>query len=75
MQVFVVIIEDRHTAVDIELFPTAEQAIEYAKECAPENASHPEDIEEEAIDGWLYFCRYSSEGDSVHVIEKELIID
>ncbi len=75
MQVFVAIIEDRHTDVDIELFPTAEEAIEYAKECVQGNARHPENIEEETIQGCLYYCRYSSEGDCVSVVEKELIVD
>lgn len=78
MKIYIVIIEDRHVDVEVEPFSTAELAIEYAKEARGANCRHPEDIEEGEItqdmrdEGWLYHSTYSSEGDSVRVVERTL---
>lgn len=72
MTVYIAMINDRHSDPEPHLFATAEAAIEYAKTKAAEYV-HPEDaVEEEQLGGWLYYARYSQEGDSVWVIAKEI---
>ena len=72
MTVYIVMIEDRHTDPQAYVFSTAERAIAYAKRAAEENATDPEDIEEQAVKDWLYYAVYSVEGDSVWVIARVL---
>lgn len=72
MKLYVAMIRDRHSDPDAYVFSTPEAAVEYAKTCVQEYARHPESIEEEPIEGWLYHARYSSEGDAVWVLEKTL---
>ncbi len=75
--VYVVVHEDRHTDVGVTVFAAADAAIAYARDQARECARDPEDIEEELngamrADGWLYYCRYSSESDSIRVVERSI---
>lgn len=72
LTVYVAMICDRHTDPEPYVFTTAEAAIDYARSCAVACAREPEDVEESAIDGWLYHATYSEEGDSVWVIAKTL---
>lgn len=72
MKVYVAMICDRHADPEPYVFSTPEAAIEYARSEAHEYAHSAEDVEESAIDGWLYHATYSGEGDSVWVVEKEL---
>lgn len=72
MKLYLAIIEDRHTDVEIEVFTSADAAIAYAKEQMHENVRHPEDIKEMIIQDRLYYATYSVEGDCVYVVEKEL---
>jgi len=74
---FVVIIQDRHTDVDAEVFNTSEAAIAYAKKSVEQYCRHKEDIEEGLNEemirgGWVYYCRYSCESDCVYVMKKML---
>jgi len=69
--IYVAMICDRHTDPEPFLFSTAQAAIEHAKSCALEYAREPEDVEEEPINGWLYYARYSEE-DSVWVLAKQV---
>ena len=71
VKLYVVIWKDHHTDTGAFVFSTAEKAIEFAKAKAREYARHG-DLTEENIKGWLYYGRYSCEGDSLHVIEREL---
>lgn len=71
-KIYLVITEDRHTDIDVEPFVDSGEAIAFAKEQVGELNRRPEDIQEQQIDGWLYYCEYSVESDSVRVIEKEL---
>lgn len=71
-KIYVVLVEDRHTDVDVEVFTDRSAAIAFAKQEALDNARHPEGIEEEDIEGYIYYCRYSAESDCVSVVEKEL---
>lgn len=68
--VYVVMIDDRHTDTDAEVFSTADAAIEYARQIAIGYARNPDDIDEEPVDGWLYHATYSGESDSVWVLAK-----
>ena len=72
MDVYVVILEDRHLDVDVELFTSRDKAIERAKVLVIEYNRHPEDIKDVIIDGWEYCCQYSCEGDFVRVIKRGL---
>lgn len=72
-EVYVVIIEDRHCDVIVEVWNDREAAISSARATAQEECRrYGEPYSEEAIDEWLYYCRFSSEGDSVHVVKTEL---
>ena len=70
--IYVAMVKDRHCDPEPYVFTTPEAAIEYARSEAHEYARTPEDVEEETIDGWLYYARYSCEGDSVWVVGKVL---
>ncbi len=77
MKLFIVIVEDRHTDVECYPFDTSEVAIKFAKKQARLIATHDGAWPNaratiEQCDGWLYAARCSSEGDYVHVVEKEL---
>ena len=72
MTVYVVIIEDCHTDVDVRIFSTAERAIAYAKEVARDSASRPEDVKEIKSDAWLYAAQYSVESDYVTVVDRTI---
>jgi hypothetical protein len=70
--IYVVIIDDTHADTDVELHSTAEAAIDSAKAVAREGAGiYVDDIEEETIEGYLYYARYSPDS-KVWVVEKEL---
>jgi hypothetical protein len=74
-KVFLVIIEDRHTDVTVHPFSDAGVAIEEAKRVAEEYGRENDYYEEHDYgkdDGWLFFARYTGEGDSVRVVEAEL---
>jgi hypothetical protein len=71
MNIYLAIIEDRHTDTDVYPFSTAEAAIAFAKREALDGArGDVSRIEEEEIENWLYSATYSTEGDSVRVIER-----
>jgi cell division protein YceG involved in septum cleavage len=72
MNVYVTMIEDRHSDPEPYVFSTAEAAIAYARACAREYAHSPDDVQETNVEGWLYSATYSVEGDSVRVVEKTI---
>lgn len=76
MPVHVVMVNDRHTDPDVELFTDPDAAIDYARKYAEDEASrvdHREVMEQVPLpDGWLYCATYSLEDDSVWVLTKEL---
>lgn len=86
MTIFVVMIEDRHADVEIHLISDFKVALEYASEVAHDSCRSgrhydPDYFEEEyrspptIMDNWgkcHYYARYSTEGDSVKVLEVEL---
>lgn len=73
MKIYIAMIADRHTDVEAHVFTQPAAAIAFARATAIENAHEGEaDLEEESIPSWLYYARYSPEGDSVWVVESEL---
>ena len=76
MTVYIVMIEDRHTDVEVEVYSDETRAIARGKELAQEYAGAGNEEEylttEMVKSGWLYNATYSCEGDSVSVQRKEL---
>jgi len=72
MTVYVVLIEDRHSDVGVEIFLDASRAIEYAENIALEYSSYPDDIEVVKSEGRLYHAIYAGDSDAVTVISKEV---
>lgn len=73
---YVVIHEDHHADTDLEVFLDASKAVEYAKATAREYDRFGE-LDETMTDamkqaGWLYYGRYSCDGDSVRVVKKAM---
>ena len=71
MKIYVAMINDTHSDTEPYLFTTPEAAIEYARGEARSLALMPDDLKEEQIPGWLYYCRYSPDS-SVWVLEREV---
>lgn len=72
MKVYVAMVCDRHADPEPEVFSTAEAAIAYVREYVNEYARYPEDVEEDPVEGWLFYIRWSEEGDRAWVVEKEV---
>jgi hypothetical protein len=77
--VWVVLVEDRHTDVDALPFSTEEGALAEARAQVIANARHPEDIDWDAGltqgmigAGWVLYVPYSCESDTVRVVKREL---
>lgn len=78
--VYVVIIEDRRADTDAEVFSSEEIAILRAGQLAASytrDPVEPEDIDwgltaSMIRDRWVWYCRYSCEGDSVRVLRREI---
>jgi hypothetical protein len=71
LKIYVAMINDTHSDTEPYLFTTPEAAIEYARGEARSLALMPDDLKEEQIPGWLYYCRYSPDS-SVWVLEREV---
>ncbi len=70
MDVYCVIINDRHTDVTVDVFDNLNDAVVFARNTAEKLCKFREDYVEEKIDGWCFNVTYSSEGDSVWVVKK-----
>ena len=78
--IYIVITEDRHADTEVTPFAGEAEALAFAEQEVEGSARHPESIGPEdrelndamRKDGWLWYCRYSGEGDSVRVIRREL---
>lgn len=70
---FVVIIEDRHADVEVELWTSKAKAVARAHQLANGNATHPEQIEAQTADWCVLYLRYSYEGDCITVVEREVM--
>ena len=75
MDIYIVILEDRHIDVEVTPFATAAEAIEEAKSQAHEAGRFAEDYRENpelCTGNWVFAATYSCEGDSVRVVRKAL---
>jgi|HubBroStandDraft_2_1064218.scaffolds.fasta_scaffold443042_4 hypothetical protein len=77
MDVFVVLVRDRHADPEPYVFTDEALAIKRANKEVAEGARHPEMIEDTLTDcmrraGWIYNVNYSCEGDVVRVQRKTL---
>lgn len=68
--IYCVIINDRHTDVDIEPYINLDDAVKYARNTAKELCRNQEFYKEIEIDGWCFCAQFSSDGDSVWVVKK-----
>lgn len=79
VEVYPVVIEHRHTGVQVSIYSTWEKACDSARAWAAEQESHPERIEEELTtdkdgNGLLLMITYGLEEDSVWA-SREIIDD
>lgn len=75
MEIYIVIVEDRHTDVMTYPFKDKEKAISEAKRIAKKYCKYKEDYKEHDYgqdSGWLFYAEYSCESDSVHVVTSQL---
>jgi len=72
MKIFNVLWKDRHSDTTATPFGSFEVAKKWAKKQAEEYCKHPEDFEERDIGRWLYYVRYSCEGDCLWITEHDI---
>ena len=72
-KLYIAMCVDRHTDPILRIFDTPDGAIGYAKKFALEHCRDKENLEEEEIEGWIYYCQISEEGEYVRV--EELILN
>jgi len=75
MEVYIVIIQDRHTDVTAHPFTNIDTAISEAKRIAKEFCRFEEDYQEHDYGkdaGWLFYADYSCESDHVRVVKMEM---
>lgn len=76
IDVFVVIWCDRHCDTTAHVFSRAEDAITWARKQANEYCRNGEPTENLTDtmkrDGWIFNASYSSEGDSIHVVQRTI---
>ncbi len=75
--VYAVMVFERHSDPDVELFAQEADAVARARELVQEYLRYPEDLDEELTEpmrrgGWLYYGSWSPEGDHVVVVEREI---
>jgi len=72
MEIYNIIIEDRHTDVEVRSFRDREKAIETAKKIAKSLNRNIEDLEEKVIKDYEFHITYSCENDFVSVVKTVL---
>ena len=75
VNIYIVIVEDRHCDVITYPFTDKYEAVSEAKRIAKEYCRYPEDYQEHDYgrdSGWLFYANYSCEGDCVRVVTAEL---
>ena len=75
MKIYNAIWKDRHTDTTATPFLDLEAAIMWARGEATASCRYREDFEELfSPTGWLYYVRYSCEGDCIYITEHEIDI-
>jgi hypothetical protein len=72
MTVYLVILEDRHIDVRVEVFAKKVAAIARAEEIAEDYYYYESEEKESANPKWLFQARLSGEGDFIHVESAEV---
>ena len=75
IDIYIVVLNDRHIDTQVTPFASAEAAISDAKRQASDLCRYPEDYHEEpelCTESWIFSATYSCEGDHVHVVKTEL---
>jgi hypothetical protein len=78
MDIWIVIIADRHFDIDAKPFTREEDAIAAAREAAAGIASRPGDVVDEPLgidardDGWVLYLPIGHEGDHVIVVKRQM---
>jgi hypothetical protein len=70
--VYAILIEDRHTDPDVEVWLDKDAAIARAREAAIEIVAHPDALEEAEEEGYILRIEYQLESDSVTVLERKI---
>ena len=68
--IWIVLIEDRHSDVGALPFSSEEGAIEAARASAPDDAESEPLTDGMRKDGWVFYLPYGSEGDHVRVVKR-----
>lgn len=74
MEIYLVIVEDRHTDTMVYPFTDMEKAISEARRIAHDYCRHPDYYQEYDYgkdDGWVFYAKYG-ESDCVRVVKSEL---
>jgi hypothetical protein len=78
VKIYLVIIQDRHVDIDIRLFRTLDEAVDFARNEVEERYWHHESVEWDRWDkidrdsDYHWSVGYSSESDRVSVISRDL---
>lgn len=75
MKLYVAICCDRHYDPELRVFSTPDKAIAYARRFIVVSAAHPERIEEDPTDGYLFWARFSVEGGDWVGVEEVTLDD
>lgn len=71
--IYAVVVEDRHTDVQVFAFSTLEQAMKNARDEVEAIADGGVEIDErESLPGWPFCAYYGTEGDRISVFEITL---
>lgn len=72
--IFVIIVQDRHSDVDVEVWLDRDKAVMRARNLAHEYCRHPEDYSEmqPLPADWVFHATYSCEDDCIWVLRKEV---
>ena len=70
--IWVVLVEDRHSDVDARPFSSEERAAEYARSQVDDTDLPAELNDAMRKDGWALYIPYGTEGDCVRVVRRTL---
>lgn len=72
MDVWIVLIEDRHSDVEALPFSSEAEAFDTARASVPDDAAEAQLTTGMRRDGWVLFLPYGSEGDRVRVVKRTM---
>lgn len=72
MDIWIVLIEDRHSDTDARPFSSEERAAEYAMSQVDSTDTPAELNDAMRRDGWVLYIPYGTEGDCVRVVKRTM---